>query len=378
MSSSPPRVLLFSQRQFDRMVYQCWKYEFEDVICEVDSVDLVAPPRKAESRLGSLRRRAFDKSRVSVGLLPEVVTEEVEVTREYDLFFAAFSFPAEAGSLRNLKGWRERSRQAACFLNEVWTKDTKVLKAYAPILRQFDHVFLHVGASLPLVASILGRPCHLIHVATDTLRFCPFPDPPARVVDCYSFGRRISPIHQGLLQIAARKPFFYLYDTVNNFAVINSSEHRRLLAETAKRSRYLIAYKHNLNATNQTGGDEALGGRLFEGAASGAILLGMAPTCPEFETCFGWTDAVVELPVAANDVESFLLDLDAQGERIREARRNNVTASLRSHDWVHRWSAILETVGMKPLAALDARKRRLTDLARLVWDAPDSSPKPLL
>ena len=26
---------------------------------------------------------------------------------------------------------------------------------------------------------------------------------------------------------------------------------------------------------------------------------------------------------------------------------------------------------MKPLAALDARKRRLTDLAQLVWDAPD-------
>lgn len=371
MSSSSPRILLFSRRQFDRMVYQCWKYEFEDVICEVDSVDLVAPSLKAESRLGNLRRRAFDKSRLSVGLLPEVVTEEVEVTGDYDLFFAAFLSPEEAGNLRNLKGWRERSRHAACFLGEVWTKDTKVLETYAPILRQFDHVFLHVGASLSLVASILGRPCHLIHVGTDTLRFCPFPNSPARVVDCYSFGRRISAIHQALLQIAARKPFFYLYDTVNNFAVNNSLEHRRLVAETAKRSRYLIAYKHNLNATNQTGGDEALGGRLFEGAASGAILLGMAPNCPEFETCFGWPDAVVKLPVETNDVEAFLLDLDAQGERIREARRNNVAASLRRHDWAHRWSAILEAVGMEPLAALDARKRRLTDLAQQVSEAPD-------
>src|SRR3954469_1349438 len=110
MTSSPPRVLLFSQRQFDRMVYQCWKYEFEDVICEVDSVDLLAPPLKAESRFGNLRRRVLDKTRLSLGFLPEVVTEEVEINRDYDLFFAAFLFPAEAGSLRNLKGWRERSR----------------------------------------------------------------------------------------------------------------------------------------------------------------------------------------------------------------------------------------------------------------------------
>ena len=313
MTFSPARTLLFSQRQFDRMVYQCWKYEFEDVICEVDSVDLVAPRLKPESRFGHLRRRVFDKSRSSLGLLPAVVTEEVEITRDYEFFFAALLFPAEAGSLRNLKGWRERSRHAVCFLDDVWTKDTKVLETYAPILRQFDHIFLHVGASLPLVASILGRPCHLIHVGTDTLRFCPFPNPPARVVDCYSFGRRISAIHQALLQIADRKPFFYLYDTCTNFAVINSSEHRRLVAETAKRSRYLIAYKHNLNAANQTGGDEALGGRLFEGAAGGAILVGMAPTCPEFVTCFGWPDAVVELPVETNDIEAFLLDSTHKG-----------------------------------------------------------------
>ena len=370
MAWSRPRTLLYSQRKLDFMVYQCWKYEFEDVIGEIDSVEMVAPSPRAESRWGRLGRRLLERSRRGAGLPPGAPFAELEITRDYDLFFATFLFAAEVGNLAAVKGWRERCKRTACFLGEIWTKDVEMLRIYAPILRQFDHVFSHVGASLPLLRETLGKPCHLLPVGVDAIRFCPLPNSPARVVDCYSFGRRVSTIHQALLDLSGKTSFFYVYDTVNNFAVIDPAQHRRAVAEMAKRSRYLIAYKHNINAPHLTGGDEALGSRLFEGMAAGAVLLGVAPSCPEFDLCFDWPDAVVELPTETPEVERFLSELTAQPERLRRARRHNVVGVLRRHDWSQRWATILETMDLPALEGMQGRRRRLAELTDLADKLP--------
>lgn len=349
------------------MVYQCWKYEFEDVIAEVDAVDMMLPVAIPDGRVTTrIGRRVIDGARRRMGLLPAAAIEEVRVSRAYDLFFAAFLFPAELRFLDKLKGWRDRSKKAVCFLGEVWNKNTELLRACAPILRQFDQIFLHIGASLPMVESVLGRSCRLMHAGIDAIRFCPFPDPPARVVDCYSFGRRSPATHQALLRLAQGRRFFYVYDTVSQFAIIDHVEHRRLTAETIKRSRFFIAYKHNMNLTRTTGGDEALGSRLFEGMAGGSIILGVAPDCPEFTAMFDWPDAVIPIPFDVHDMAPILADLDAQGARLDRARRNNLLGALRRHDWGHRWATILETVGLDPLPALGARRARLAALADLV------------
>jgi Glycosyl transferases group 1 len=367
LSTPSARTLLFSQRNLDRMVYQCWKYEFEDVIAEVDAVDVIAPAATPEGRIATRAgRRLVNSARRRVGLLPMASMGEVRVSHSYDLFFAAFLFPDEVRFLDKLKGWRERCKIAVCFLGEVWNKDVELLRACAPLLRQFDRIFLHVGASVPMVASVLGRPCQLIFSGIDAARFCPFPDPPARVVDCYSFGRRSPSTHQALLRLAANRRFFYVYDTVSQFPIIDPGEHRRLTAEVIKRSHYFIAYKHNLDVVSKTGGDEALGSRLFEGMAGGSVILGAAPDCPELATVFDWPDAVIPIPYEVADMAPILADLDGQPERIDRARRNNVAGALRRHDWGHRWATILDAVGLAPLPALEARRARLTALADLV------------
>ena len=39
-----PRVLIFSLRNiFSKALFRCPHYEFEDIICEIDSADLLAP-----------------------------------------------------------------------------------------------------------------------------------------------------------------------------------------------------------------------------------------------------------------------------------------------------------------------------------------------
>ena len=70
--------------------------------------------------------------------------------------------------------------------------------------------------SLGSVASLseaLNRPVHWLPGANDTIRFSPYPDPPARAIDVYSIGRRWKGIHQALIQASERKEIFYIYDT---------------------------------------------------------------------------------------------------------------------------------------------------------------------
>ncbi len=47
-------------------------------------------------------------------------------------------------------------------------------------------------------------------------------------------------------------------------------------------------------------------------------------------------------------------------------RTTNVVQSLLRHDWAHRWEAVLNSVGLKPMPALLTRKKQLGDLAATV------------
>jgi hypothetical protein len=139
-----------------------------------------------------------------------------------------------------------------------------------------------------------------------------------------------------------------------------------MLANLIKRSRYFISYKHNVNIANVTGGQEALGSRYFEGAAGGAVMIGIAPDCDEYRAAFNWEDAVIPVPYAPVDVEGILSELDVQAHRLATASRNNVVSCLLRHDWAYRWEEILHSVGIEPTPALAARKTILQKLAHRI------------
>jgi hypothetical protein len=63
-----PRVLLFSLRNiYGKAHFRCPHFEFEDIICEIDSVDLLAPKVDPSSMRADfatrLAIRAFQKYR---------------------------------------------------------------------------------------------------------------------------------------------------------------------------------------------------------------------------------------------------------------------------------------------------------------------------
>jgi hypothetical protein len=163
--------------------------------------------------------------------------------------------------------------------------------------------------------------------------------------------------------VADRKGWFYLYDTIIGSGAPDHSQHRRHLADLLKRTRFFLAYAGKMDAPEETGGQEEIGFRYFEGAAAGAVLVGAAPANPWFERLFGWRDAIVPLAYGATDPAELLAALDLSPEREQTIRRTNVVESLRRHDHVYRWAEVLRLVGLPETPGMEQRRRQLRALA---------------
>ena len=354
---------MLSERNLHARKWHAWQYEFEDVIVDVDDVRLVAPPVAVErpaARIGRRVARKLGRGR----LHPDPAMELVRVTGEYDLFFAVVHFAEDIAHLERLLGWREHCDRAVCLIVEAY--DTPGLPPYLELLREFrfDRVFLFNPAQGPLITRVTGSPTDFLPLAVDAWRFSPHPDPPARAVDLYQFGRRSEVTHAAALALARQDGLFYLYDTVFNVPLPDPRAHRELLAEVMKRSRYFFAYGPAQDVTRP--GQESLASRYFEGVGGGAVLLGGAPDVPEFAAHFDWPDAVITIPYEATNLREIIAELDAQPERLARARLNNDLATLRRHDWAYRWRQILEAAGLSPTPPLSERIERLQAVAQQV------------
>jgi hypothetical protein len=369
------RVVLLSMRQLSRLVGYCAAYEFEDIVAEVMGAEIVAP---TDQRGLDVSRRVYKATRLLTGsrrlaesLRPHATARTL--TSGHDLFLAVFNHPYELFTLNAIAGWRERCRVAACYLVEAWEGG---LPTYLlELLRGFDHVFVGVRDTTERTAQITGRPCSYLPMGVDTLRFHPSRAGSPRAIDVCGIGRRSKITHEALVRLAQTKGLFYFYDTVAQasigrgilkqvtFQVTDHREHRLLLANLLKRTRYFIANRAHADQPSWTGGVDEIAARFYEGAAAGAIMIGDPPQTDDFRDQFGWQDSVVRMPFDAPDVGDLIRQLDADPERTTRIRRDNVTNALLRHDWVYRLRAVLETLGVPPPAPLVAREQSLRALA---------------
>ena len=355
------RTCVFSQRHLQQLLSACGDYEFEDLLCELDDVDiLTAQPVHGFKTIKRISNQLARRTSIAC-LNPGVRKQRID--RDYDLFFAKFLLQTDLLSLNALKKWKERCRVAICYLAEVWVDDVKKWKGYAKILSQFDYVILNCFASVKPMQDLIKRPCLYVPPGIDAIKFCPYPNPPLRSVDVYSIGRKSQVTHRALLKMAEQKKIFYVYDTIIRKETNRPAEHRSLIANIAKRSRYFMVNPAKIDRRFETCGQNEVGFRYFEGAAAGTVMIGEHPKTKAFEEHFGWPDSVIRVPFDTPDITGILAELDSQPERIAEARKNNIVQSLLRHDWAYRWSTILNIAGLKPSTALTDRLEYLKNLA---------------
>jgi Glycosyl transferases group 1 len=363
MQPNTPRVLIFSQRNiFSNALFRAPHYEFEDVISQIDSAEILAPHADA----GTLRHNIANRLayHAPVALNPGV--PEIRLQRRYDLFLAICGSPRDLLMVNTVRNWRDTCSSSVCLIDEIWVKQMRDFRYFLHVLEKFDVVVLYYRHSVDPLRARIGRKCVFLPPGVDAVRFSPYPEVPKRVVDVYSIGRRSVITHQQLLRMVDAKGLFYFHDSIAGDQSITLREHRNLLANVAKRSRYFIVNPGLIDRPDIRGNQIEIGNRYFEGAASGVIMVGERPENGEFERLFDWPDAIIHLPYDSPHIDAIIDDLDKQPERQSRIRRTNMAQALKRHDWVYRWESILKMVGLKSTPELLQRKNHLSELAEAV------------
>ncbi|NES83961.1 MAG: glycosyltransferase family 1 protein [Moorea sp. SIO2B7] len=359
------RILTLSHRQLDTHVASCCLYEFEDIIFDLDAVDVFTPVNSYNysKKIYTWLKRATRSSLFANYIKPD--PNPCSLDRDYELFNVILAKPWQVLSLNSLKGWRKKSKKAICYLIEIWDKDFEGFKPLLKLLKDFEHIFVGVAGSTEKIAKFTGIPCTYLPPGIDTVKFYPYPFSSDRYIDVSYIGRRSPVTHQALLSLAQQGKIHYLYDTARNLNIIDPKEHRSLLANLTKRSRYFIANRPMIDKPNIRGNQSEIGYRFFEGAAAGTVMIGDYPDTKMFNQYFDWSDAVIRIPFDAPNIADIIADLDAQPFRLSRIRRDNVVNSLLKHDWVYRWKTILETVDLPVTSKMLSRENYLKDLAQM-------------
>jgi hypothetical protein len=358
-----PRVLIFSLRNiFRKALFRCPHYEFEDIICEIDSAELLAPEVDPSNRRSTFATRLAYHA--PVRLNPGIPRIPAEI--HYDIFFTICGFPQDLLMVNAVSNVRDICRTSVCLVDELWLKEMARHRHFLRILANFDVVMLYYSQTVKPLSEQIGRKCVFLPPGIDAILFCPYPAPPKRVIDVYSIGRRSEKTHQRLLRMVRENGLFYLHDSIGGSQAINSKEHRALLANVAKRSRYFIVNPGVIDQPDKRGSQIEIGNRYFEGAGSGAIMVGERPKNEAFERLFDWPEAVIQLPYDSCGIDAVIKDLDGDPERQNRIRRTSVAQVLMRHDWVYRWEAVLKTVSLEPMQGMLERKERLRKLAEVV------------
>ena len=362
-------------RKFAHKAYHCGWYEGEDVFCNSDDVDLIQlEPSKRFGFTELWHRRLVwrDRSQRLAYVNPGLRT--IRLKNEYDLLFVHCQTWWELFYLNAIEGWKDHCKTSVCWIDELWAADLPHYKYWIQSLRRFDHVFVGLAGTVAALSDVIERQCHYLPAAVDALRFTPYPTPPPRVIDAYSMGRRREQIHRELLKLAEMNRIFYLYDTMHTggSTVPDYRQHRDLLANLAKRSRYFLVAPARLGAPEETQGQIEIGFRYYEAAAAGAVMLGQAPDCEAFRYAFDWPDSVIEIKPDGSDLREVWERFAEEPERLTQISRRNTAEALRRHDWGHRWGRLLDIAGLAPTPALQDRERRLRELADTALQGGDA------
>jgi spore maturation protein CgeB len=362
---SGPSICIPTLRQFANETFRCGLYEAEDVLAESSGVD-VLPLEMGWARHVKQRwlRIPLYHDMFHQLMFRNPGLKKTQLTRKYDVFIAICQNYWDLPFINAIDGWRDQCRTSVCWIHELWAVDLPGYKYWLHALSQFDYVFTTCKDTVEPLSKAIGRTCHWLPGAVDTLRFTPFPKPPARVIDVYSIGRRSEHIHSALLEAARRKEIFYIYDTfsANNLKVYDYREHRDLFANVAKRSRYFTVQIARMDP-QITHGQIEVGYRYFEGAAAGAVMIGQAPDVQSFKELFPWPDAVIPVGSDGTGVEEALHDLHENPERLAVISNRNAMEALLRHDWMHRWVEMFHVIGIDPPSGMMTRLQSLKNLA---------------
>lgn len=357
----PLRVCIASHYGYGEALYNRLVFEACAAIATMADATIVAPRPKPMGKI----IQTVSLAKHAVTGVPLSAVETVTVDEDFDLFLFVAMRPQDLVCLDSIKGWRGRSRKAAAFLFETWSALVDEKRGYYGRLDPFDEVFLFNAASVPRVQRVTTARCSHLPAAVDCLAATPYPRPAHRPIDVFTMGRTHQAVHERLVEMTRRQELLYVWDLPAGKMAGSYAEARFRSYHMIRSSRLFTSFNFHIAADKgrESRGEDAVPARVFEGAAAGAVMIGTAPTVPDFAPLFDWPDALIEMPTEPVDVEAFYAELQASPERLRRASVLNASQSLRRHDWAYRWEEMLRRLDLPAPPAVAERKARLAALA---------------
>ncbi len=366
-----------SGRLFKKKAFLSGHYEGQDVLQEVDDVDLIClEPGPGYEFKERWQRRLLHRDFSRRLIFQNPGLRKVRLAQEYDLFLAMCQYTHDFVHINAIEGWEDKCKVSVCWIDELWLAELPQCEYWIHALKKFDYVFVSCLETVETLSKVIDKPCRWLPGAVDALRFSPYPSPPSRVVDAYSLGRRCKEIHKELFRAAENGSIFYLYDTFEGALsdVYDHRQHRNLLSNVAKRSKYFMVAPGKVNSPDETRGQQEIGRRYYEGAAAGTVMVGQAPNCESFREMFPWSDAVIKIQADGSDVMDVIARLDRVPEQVLAISQRNASEALLRHDWVYRWKELLQVAGLDPTPAMTARERQLRELVDLLVNTTSRCP----
>jgi hypothetical protein len=319
--------------------YGVWR-EAEDVLLDAIDADLVhldlaieAPRVRVRRKVGEVLRWAGGPQRSVPAFTGSQALRPLE--GRYDAaIFLAFSI-WDLQLVERLGPLRRYADRIAVWFFETWPSSYTDGKVLLEPFHAVDDIFVGLERSVEPLAATLGRPVTYMPMAIDTLRFCPDGPTSERQIDLIGIGRRREEQHEQMLAWSLDRERFYLYDSVE--LERPADNHRDNLGRWYATSKLATCNYAKSDRPDIVGDLRVLPGRLFEGLAAGAGLLGIPPDPESQRNLFGRT-VVYPTPDDPRALPEFLEDLiHRHGPSEASA---NVRTALAGHDWVHRWIAL--------------------------------------
>ncbi len=371
------KVVVVSQRERpdgygQQPGYVCFS-EAEDVLVATTQADVAMVDRSPNGPAFRLRRglgRVLRRTTGSTAALPPLPGQRRlsgPKGARYDLAvlvgFTIWDLPL----LERLYDLRRRCERVVAWFPEVWPSelaDTRI--GYEPFAI-VDDIFVGVADAAPGLSQLLGRPVHYLPMAADVARFAALAPAEPRPIDVLGIGRRQPRLHDALLEWSRKSSKLYLYDTLSGPLVLDPRAHRENLADNYRRSSVAITHFAKFDQPEVITGLRELPGRIWEGLASGVVMVG-APPDETLQRHSVGDSVVIELPTDPHEAVELIDELH-RGP-VTAIRRRNIELALRRNDWAHRWQVVFDTAGLPVPLGLRARIDRLAEMAAMFHHDP--------
>lgn len=375
------RILIVSQRHrpdgFGRKPGYVSFPEGEDVLAACTDADFAmvdADPThlgiRAWRLVGRTTRRVTHSDRSIASRRRPRTTSAEPLGDHYDVAvfvgFTAWDLPLLEG-VRNLSHLADK---VIVWFPEVWPSEFDDRRLHHEPFAIADAIFVGIKGTAERLAGIAPCPVHHVPPAVDVTRFAATPLEPSRPIDVLGIGRRDASLHQALLDWSRKSHKLYVYDTLAGAEVLDTIAHRENLGDTYRRTDLAITNYAKYDVPSVIGDQRETPGRLWEGLASGAFMIGFPPDELLQRELIG-ESVVTPLPpspAAAVDLIDDLNRADLEGHR-----RHQVQLALRGHDWIHRWTKIFSLAGIEAPEGFATRRRQLDAMAASL-DMVDAQP----